>query len=96
MPSLISQMRNGQVPQQQPTQKALDASIAQVRGMMSSLRMAQNPQQELINMVRSNPQMAQIARMANNTPNGLEGLARQMAQANGIDINQLLQQLGGM
>lgn len=47
-------------------------------------------------MVRSNPQMAQIARMANNTPNGLEGVARQMAQANGIDINQLLQQLGGM
>ena len=47
-------------------------------------------------MIRSNPQMAQIARMVNSTPNGLEGVARQMAQANEIDINQLLQQLGGM
>jgi len=26
-------------------------------------------------------------------PNGLEGVARQMAQANGVDLNQIIKQL---
>jgi len=29
-------------------------------------------------------------------PNGLEGIARQMAQENGIDLNDLIKQLGGV
>jgi len=63
--------------------------------MMSQLKMATNPQQTLMGMIQQNPQFAQIAQMMKSNPNGLEGVARQMAQANGIDINSLLRQLGG-
>jgi len=38
-------------------------------------------------MIQQNPQFAQIAAMMKNNPGGLEGVARQMAQQNGIDIN---------
>ena len=44
-------------------------------------------------MIANNPQFAQIAAMMKTNPNGLEGIAKQMAQANGIDINQLLEHL---
>ena len=94
MPSLISQMRNGQT-QPQPQNNSLNTSIQQVKGMMSQLKMATNPQQALMGMIQQNPQFAQIAQMMKSNPNGLEGVARQMAQANGIDINSLLRQLGG-
>lgn len=46
-------------------------------------------------MIQQNPQFAQIAQMMKNNPGGLEGLAKQMAQANNIDINNLIRQLGG-
>ena len=95
MASLISQMRNGMQPQPQPQQPNLNASVAQVKGMMQTLRNAANPQQTLMGMIQQNPQFAQIAAMMKNNPGGLEGVARQMAQQNGIDINQLIAQLGG-
>ena len=63
--------------------------------MMQTLRNAANPQQTLMGMIQQNPQFAQIAAMMKNNPGGLEGVARQMAQQNGIDINQLIAQLGG-
>ncbi len=44
-------------------------------------------------MIQQNPQFAQIAQMMKNNPGGLEGLAKQMARANGVDLNQLLKQL---
>ena len=86
-------MRNGMQPQ--PQQPNLNASVAQVKGMMQTLRNAANPQQTLMGMIQQNPQFAQIAAMMKNNPGGLEGVARQMAQQNGIDINQLIAQLGG-
>ena len=46
-------------------------------------------------MIQQNPQFAQIAQMMKTNPGGLEGLAKQMAQANNIDINNLIRQLGG-
>lgn len=95
MPSLISQMRNGQQPQLGQTQ-SLDSSIQQVKGMMHQLKMASNPQQALMGMIQQNPQFAQIAQMMKTNPNGLEGVARQMAQANGVDLNNLVKQLGGV
>lgn len=100
MASLISQMRNGQtMPQQRPQpqyqQPNLNASIEQVRGMMNMLKMSQNREQTLMGMIQQNPQFAQIAAMMKGNPGGLEGVARQMAQQNGIDINQLIAQLGG-
>lgn len=79
----------------QPQQPNLNASVAQVKGMMQTLRNAANPQQTLMGMIQQNPQFAQIAAMMKNNPGGLEGVARQMAQQNGIDINQLIAQLGG-
>ena len=86
MPSLISQMRSGQ----------LEASIKQVKNMMQQLKVASNPEQTLIGMIQQNPQFAQIAQMMQSNPNGLEGVARKMAQANNIDLNSLIQQLGGL
>lgn len=63
--------------------------------MMQQLKSAANPQQTLMGMIQQNPQFAQIAQMMKNNPGGLEGLAKQMAQANNIDINNLIRQLGG-
>ena len=88
-------MRNGQ--QQQLGQTpSLDNSIQKVKGMMQQLKMASNRQQMLMGMIQQNPQFAQIAQMMKANPNGLEGVARQMAQANGIDLNDLIRQLGGV
>lgn len=89
MPSLISQMRNGQ-PGQTPS---LDNSVQQVKGMMWQLKMASNRQQALMGMIQQNPQFAQIAQMMKTNPNGLKGIAIQMAQANGVDLNDLIRQL---
>ena len=64
--------------------------------MMQQLKMASNPQQTLMGMIQQNPQFAQITQMMKANPNGLEGVAKQMAQANGVDLNNLLKQLGGI
>ena len=84
------------MPQQpQPQQPNLNASIAQVRGMMNMLKMSQNREQTLYAMIQQNPQFTQIAQMMKSNPNGLEGVARQMAQAQGIDLNELIRKLNG-
>ena len=88
-------MRNGQIPQQQQSgwTPQLDQATAQARMMMQQLQMASNKEAMLKNMISNNQQFAQIANMMKINPNGLEGIAKQMAQANGIDINQLLGRL---
>lgn len=83
MPSLISQMRNGAQPQQQQLN-----NIDQVRNLMSAVRMSQNPQQYLFNVISQNPQLAALLKGGN-----LQAIAQQMAQARGIDLNGLIQQL---
>ena len=60
---------------------------------MQQLKMASNPQQTLMGMIQQNPQFAQIAQMMKINPNGLEGVAKQMAQAQGIDLNELIRKL---
>lgn len=92
MPNLISQMRNGANPQQMQ-QPQLDASIEKVRGMMQSLQMASNKEAMLKQMIQNNPQFAQIAAMMKMNPNGLEGVARQMARQNGINLSELMNKL---
>lgn len=77
-----------------PQQTQLNQSIEQVRGMMQQIQDSQNPQAKLAQMLQNNPNTAAIASMLNNG-NSLEGIARSMAQARGIDINQLIKQLGG-
>jgi len=46
-------------------------------------------------MLQSNPNTAAIANMLKSGGN-LENTARQMAAASGVDIEQLIKQLGGM
>ena len=62
--------------------------------MMQQVKNAQNPQAMLAQMLQNNPNTSMIANMLSNNGN-LEEVARQMAQARGIDINQLIKQLGG-
>ena len=95
MASLISQMRNAQQPYPQTQQGQLNQSIEQVRGMMQQVRNAQNPQAMLAQMLQNNPNTAAIAGMLKGG-GSLEQIARDMAKARGIDINQLIRQLGGM
>ena len=74
-------------------QPQLDASIAKVKGMMQSLQMASNKEAMMKQMIQNNPQFAQIAAMMKTNPNGLEGVARQMASYNGINLSELMNKL---
>ena len=74
-------------------QPQLDASIEKVRGMMQLLQMASNKEAMLKQMIQNNPQFAQIAAMMKMNPNGLEGVAKQMAQNNGINLSELMNKL---
>ena len=97
MPSRISQMLNEPIQQQMPQQRSqqqLNNSIAQAKQMMRMVQMAQDPQAELANLIRNNPNSAAISNMLQNG-NSLEQIARNMAQQNGIDINNLINQLQG-
>ena len=59
---------------------------------MQQVKNAQNPQAQLAQILQNNPNTAAIANMVNNGGN-LEQMARQMAAAQGVDINQLIQSL---
>ena len=85
MPNLISQMRNGL---QQPQPQQLN-NIDQVKNLMNAMRMSANPQQYLANMINQNPMLASMLKSGNN----LQAMAQQMAQAKGIDLNQLIADL---
>ena len=90
-------MLNEPIQQQMPQQRSqqqLNNSIAQAKQMMHMVQMAQNPQAELANLIRNNPNSAAISNMLQNG-NSLEQIARNMAQQNGIDINNLINQLQG-
>lgn len=86
MPNLISQMRNGLQPQPQPQQLN---NIDQVKNLMNTVRMSANPQQYLVNIINQNPMLASMLKNGNN----LQAMAQQMAQARGIDLNQLIADL---
>ena len=94
MPNLISQMRNGYNPIAQPQQnQSLDASIMWAKSMMNQMKFSANPEQALKSMIEQNPQFSQVASMLKGSPNGLQGLAQQMARERGIDLNMLIQKL---
>ena len=61
---------------------------------MQSLSSAQDKQAMLAQMLQNNPNTAALANMLKGG-GSLESIARQMAQTNGIDINQLINQLQG-
>ena len=62
---------------------------------MQQVRSAKDPSAMLEQILQNNPNTPMIANMLHNG-GSLEGIARQMAQARGIDIDQLIKQLGGM
>ena len=86
-------MRNGTtaMPQQQQQQQLNNDAIQQTKQMMSNLRMSANPQTYLLNMINQNPQLVSLIKSGGN----LEALAKSMAKSKGVDINQLIAQLGG-
>lgn len=86
MPSLISQMQNGQG---QPQPQLNNDSIQQTKSLMSAMRMSANPQAYLLNMLNSNPYLANMVKTGGN----LKNIAEQMAQVRGINLNELIQKL---
>ena len=84
----MPQQQSGWTPQ-------LDQATARARMMMQQLQMASNKEAMLKQMIQNNPQFAQIATMMKMNPNGLEGVARQMAQNNGINLSELMNKLQG-
>ena len=82
----MPQQQSGWTPQ-------LDQATAQARMMMQQLQMASNKEAVLKNMISNNPQFAQIAAMMKMNPNGLEGVAKQMARQNGINLSELMNKL---
>ena len=81
--------------QPSPQQSQLNQSIEQVRGMMQQIQNAQNPQAMLAQLLQNNPNTAMISNLLKNSGGNLETVAREMARARGIDINQLISQLQG-
>lgn len=54
-----------------------------------------NPMQAIMSMSQQNPQMRQAMQMLNGqTPAQMEQTVRQMAQQRGVDVNQIMRQLG--
>lgn len=95
MPSLISQMLNGQTQTttQQPQQNnQLNRSIENTRKIMYQFQNSKNPEQMLTQLLAANPQFAQIASAAAKG-NGLQQVAQQMADAQGISLADLIHRL---
>ena len=82
-------MRNA-VPQK--PQPQLSQSIESVRTIMHSLRNVPNAQQVLMQALQNNPNMQPIVNLLNSNGNW-ENLAKQMAQQQGIDPNNLIYEL---
>ena len=83
-----------QQPYPQTQQGQLNQSVEQVRALMNQIKNAQNPQAMLAQALQNNPNTTTIATMLKDN-NNLENIAKQMAQAKGIDIMQLISQLQG-
>lgn len=62
--------------------------------MMQQIKNAPNQQAMLAQILQNNPNTAMLSSMLKGG-GSLESIARQMAQTNNIDINQLIRQLQG-
>lgn len=95
MASRISQMRNGMPYQQQPSQQQqLNESIERTRALMQQMSSIGNKEAFITNLLQSNPQLSAIIPLLHNGGN-LESIATQMAQTNGINLNNLIKKLSG-
>ena len=63
--------------------------------MLGALRKAQNPQALLSQLANQNPQLKRVIEVMNGkSPKELEEYVRNVAQTQGVDLNQLAQKMG--
>lgn len=62
---------------------------------MQRLKMTQNKDAALAQLLQSNPNCAAIAQMVRNG-NSLESIAKSLAQQANVDINDVIRQLGAI
>lgn len=67
------------------------SNIEAIKQLMYQVKSSQNPQAMLAQIIQNNPNSAMLANMLKS--NTLEGIARELAAQQGIDINQLIKQL---
>ena len=63
--------------------------------MMQQIKMAQDPQAALAQMLQNDPNSGAIANLLHQNNGSLEQIARLMAQSGGFDINKIIQGLSG-
>ena len=67
--------------------------MRQIKQMMNTVQMAQNPQMALNQMITSNPQMKQVMDLINQNGGDIDKTVRTVAEQNGLkpeDIMELL------
>lgn len=66
-----------------------------VMALVQAMQQGQNPMALMQAMAQQNPQAAQVLRMMQGkNPQQLQQMAQNMAKERGVDINQMLRQLG--
>ena len=86
-------MRNAVQPQLQPQpQQQLSESIKRTQQLMQQFQQMNNPQAGIANLLKQNPQLGFLSTLLRQGQS-LEGIAKQMAQFNNLDINDVIQQL---
>lgn len=89
-------MRNEALqPQQQlPSQQQLNDAIERTKATMQQFKAMNNPETAMMALLQQNPQLGQLVTLLRQG-NNLEGIAKNMAQIKGYDINQIIGRLGG-
>ena len=77
--------QNNQAPQNQVLEK--------IRGLMRTVRFAQNPQQEFMRLIQNNPQYSQIYQLMTSSGKSPEEFFYVLAQKMGVDPNTILSAL---
>ena len=72
----------------------MNESIQRTRGLMEQMKGFTNKETAVMNLLQSNPQLQSLIPMLRNGAS-LEAIAKQMAQASGNDINDIIRQLSG-
>lgn len=68
-------------------------NLSQIKQMMNIVRSAQNPQAMLNQMIQTNPQMKQVMDLVNQSGGDPKTAFYQMAEAKGVDPEQILAML---
>lgn len=77
-----------QVPQMVPPQNPqLDPEIAK---MYQILKFSKNPELEIQNMIKKNPQLTQLANLVSSFGKGPEALFYELAKRKGVDPNSII------